>query len=81
MKMNPHVAISETGFLFHASTGDSFTVNPIGQKIIQWIREGLDRRAILAALKEQYEADPERIEEDLEDFLRYLHQLKILSDG
>ncbi len=81
MKMNPHVAISETGFLFHASTGDSFSVNPIGQQIIQWIREGRDRQAILAAMKEEYDADPERIEEDVEDFLRYLHQLKILSDG
>lgn len=80
MKIDPHIAISETGFLFHAATGDSFSVNPVGRNILHYIKEGKDRNAILARMKEDFEADPERIEEDLDDFLHYLRQLKILSN-
>ena len=81
MKIDPHVAMSETGFIFHASTGDSFSVNTVGRKILSLIVEGKSRSAILASLKAAYEAAPEQIEEDLDDYLHYLRSLKILIDG
>lgn len=80
MKIDPHLALSDTGFLFHASTGDSFSVNPVGLKIIKLIKEGQDQASILTSLEEQFEVDTERAEEDLADFLQYLRQLKIVLD-
>ncbi len=80
MKIDPHLALSETGFLFHASTGDSFSVNPVGLRIIQLIKAGQSQAAILDALETQFEVDADRLEEDLTDFLQYLRQLKILLD-
>jgi PqqD family protein of HPr-rel-A system len=81
MKIDPHIALSETGFLFHASTGDSYTVNTVGQRILQWIKEGKDREEILRQLLETYEVDGDRAEEDMDDFLQYLQQQKILIDA
>lgn len=80
MKIDPHIALSETGFLFHASTGDSYTVNTVGQRIIQWIKAGKDRESMLRQLLEDFEVDPDRAEEDLDDFLQFLKQQKILID-
>lgn len=81
MRIDPNLAVSETGFLFHASTGDSYNVNPTGLHIIQLIRKGKRTSEILKTLIEEYEVDEERAEEDLHDFLQFLRQLKLLTDG
>ena len=33
MKIKTNIALSDSGFLFNPSTGDSYSVNPIGQEI------------------------------------------------
>lgn len=81
MKIDPHIALSETGFLFHASTGDSYSVNTVGQNILQWIKTGKTRGEMLHQLLETYDVDPDRAEEDLDDFLQFLQQQKILIDA
>lgn len=80
MKIDPNIALSETGFLFHASTGDSYSVNEVGQRIIQLIREKRDMKAIIQALTDEFEVDSEQLEEDLMDYIQFLKQLKIVID-
>ncbi len=80
MKVDPHIALSESGFLFHASTGDSYSVNEVGQRIIQLIREKKNIEAIKAELLEEFEAEAEQVEEDIVDYLQFLKQLKIVID-
>ena len=81
MRIDPNLALSESGFLFHASTGDSYSVNPTGLHIIQLIRQGKRQSEILRSLTEEYQVGEERAEEDLHDFLQYLRQLKLLING
>ncbi|MCB0638885.1 MAG: HPr-rel-A system PqqD family peptide chaperone [Lewinella sp.] len=78
MKVDPNIALSETGFLFHASMGDSYSVNPTGLRIIQLIREGKTVQEVVATLTEEFDVAAEQAEEDVQDFLPYLQQLKIL---
>ena len=40
MEIKKNIAISETGFVFDPSTGDSFTLNAVGLEIIGFLRGG-----------------------------------------
>jgi PqqD family protein of HPr-rel-A system len=80
MKVDPNIALSDTGFLFHASTGDSFSVNPTGLRILQLVKSNKTVEEMVTALAEEYRVEPEQAEEDLFDYLQYLRQLKILID-
>ena len=80
MKVDPNIALSDTGFLFHAATGDSFSVNPTGLRIIQLVKSNKTVQEMATSLAEEYKIEPEQAEEDLFDYLQYLRQLKILID-
>ncbi len=80
MRVDPNIALSESGFLFHAAMGDSYSINPVGLRILQLIREGKTIEELIRHLTEEYEVPAEEVEEDLQDFLPYLKQLKILTD-
>ena len=47
MKIKKNVAISESGYIFNPSTGDSFTVNPIGIEIFNMIKAGKITRKLV----------------------------------
>ena len=81
MRLDPNIALSESGFLFHASMGDSYSINPVGLRILHLIREGKTVEELARILAEEYEVPGEEVEEDLQDFLPYLKQLKILIDA
>lgn len=77
MKLKKNIALSDTGFVFDPSTGDSFTVNPIGLEIIKHLKDGMSKGAILGLLAEQYETDAVNVEKDYADFTNMLHKLKL----
>lgn len=80
MKVDPNIALSETGFLFHATTGDSYSVNPTGLYILKLIQTQKSEAEIIDELANTYRVYRDQAEEDLSDFLQYLRQLKIVSD-
>ncbi|WP_080057713.1 PqqD family protein [Spirosoma aerolatum] len=57
MKLKKSVAISENGFVFNASRGDSFSTNPSGTQILDWLRLGKTDGEMKALLLAQYEID------------------------
>lgn len=77
MKANKSLAVSENGFIFNPATGDSFSVNPVGLDIINFIRAGKSEAEIIKSLVETYEVDSSTAEKDLMDFANVLvnHQL------
>ncbi|NTW23527.1 MAG: PqqD family protein [Lentimicrobium sp.] len=77
MKINENLAISESGFLFNPSTGESFTVNPLGAEIIEMLKEGKTEEEITQNLLGLYEVDSKTLQKDLHDFndILKLHQL------
>lgn len=79
MKINGNLAISESGFLFNPSSGESFTVNPVGAEIIELLKEGKNEEQILEELLKIYEIDSKTLQKDLLDFNDILKQHQLLE--
>lgn len=82
MKVNRNLAISENGFVFNPTTGDSFSINELGVFIINKIKEGKTKNEILEAIAQDYIAEKSTIEKDFNEFLKIVsnHQLVELND-
>lgn len=82
MKVNRNLAISENGFVFNPTTGDSFSVNELGAMIINEIKAGKSKNEILEVVSNGYNADKSTIEKDFNEFLQILsnHQLVEIND-
>lgn len=79
MKLNPHLAINDTGFAFDPLTGHSYTLNPMALEIIKGIKQGQTEEEIARSLAENFDADPSVIRKDLVDFLELLRHYELLS--
>lgn len=79
MHIKNNIAVSDNGFIFHPSTGDSFSVNLVGQEIIRLMREEKSENNIADYLHEQYQTDKTTIEKDLDDFKNMLKSYKIVG--
>ncbi len=80
MKLKKNIALSDTGFVFDPSTGNSFTVNPIGMEIIAQLKESKSPQEIKQAMTEKYETDEAGFEKDFADFVNMLQKLKLTED-
>jgi hypothetical protein len=80
VKIKRTVALSDSGFVFDASTGDSFTVNPVGQEILDHIKSGRSESEITGLITGKYEVEKDVFERYLCDFLGTLKQMQIIED-
>ncbi|MFN4285745.1 MAG: HPr-rel-A system PqqD family peptide chaperone [Lacibacter sp.] len=80
VRIKRSVAISDSGFVFDASTGDSYTLNQVGLDILQRIREGKSDSEITAELEERYDVDRDTLERYFYDFLVSLKQMQLIED-
>jgi len=80
IKLKKNIAQSESGFIFDPSTGDSYSVNQTGSKIIEFLKEGLSEDQIIEKLNETFNSDKEQLQKDLDDFLLHLKQLKMIEN-
>ena len=72
--------LSVSGFLFNPSTGDSYSVNPIGQDILKQLKEGKDDAQVIAYILNNYMTDQNAVEKDLYDFKNMLENYKLLEN-
>ncbi|WP_310558928.1 PqqD family protein [Flavobacterium sp.] len=77
MKVNRNLAISENGFVFNPTTGDSFSVNELGALIINEIKTGKTKKEIIETISQEFEVEKSTIEKDFNEYLNVLsnHQL------
>lgn len=69
------IAVSDSGFVFDPSTGHTFTVNPSGLCILQWLKEGVEPEVVAQRLTERFEVEPgEDPARDVQDFLMQLRE-------
>lgn len=73
-----NIAISESGFLFLAGTGESFTLNQIGKEIFNLIRTKSSEEETIGSIVENYDIDKSTVQKDLADFITQLKQYSIL---
>ena len=79
MQLKKNVAISETGFIFDAESGESYSTNPIGQELLNAIKNNMDKEEIMAQIMEAYEVNKETLETHLYDFFKMLEQFNLLE--
>lgn len=75
-----NIAISESGFLFLASTGETFTLNQIGKEILNLIRTKSSEEKIVNSIVEEYDIDKATALKDLGDFILQLKHYSILKE-
>jgi hypothetical protein len=81
MKLQKNIAISDAGYLFNPSTGESFSVNPIGIEIINLMREGKSETEISRKLADEYQSEGNTILQDLHDFFHMLKQYQLIENN
>ena len=80
MKLKNNIAISDSGFIFNPSTGESFSVNPISKQIMEWMSEGKSDSEIIDLVAESYATDKDTIEKDLYDFIELLKSYQLAEE-
>ncbi len=72
------LALSESGFVFLPTTGETFTVNEQGRAVILGLQDGKTTDQIIASLAEDYDAEPNNIRRDFDDFMLQLRNYQLL---
>jgi hypothetical protein len=79
MKIRKNIAISDSGFIFNPDTGESFTANPIGLEILDYMKEGQEFDEIRKKILEKYKSDKDTVEKDYFDFVNMLEQFNLVE--
>lgn len=80
MLIKENIALSENGFVFNPSTGDSFTLNKTAKEVLILIKEGKSLQQITESMSEKYEVDSVTLERYLSDFVNDLTLNNLMED-
>ena len=80
MNIKKNIALSDSGFVFDPSSGDSFSTNPIGLEIIQQLKEGKSVESIKKEMLGKYMTDETTLEKDIYDFMKMLVKLNVAEE-
>jgi hypothetical protein len=79
MRLKKNIATSESGFIFHPGTGDSFSANPIAAEIVLQLKEGTAPSDIKKNILEKYDVTSNMLEKDWDDFSAQLKEANLLE--
>ena len=80
MQIKKNIAVSETGFVFNPTTGDSYSINLVGREILGYLREDKSPDEITSLMTSAYDIDPASFEKYFYDFLSMLRQFELLDE-
>ena len=81
MKIKNNIAISDSGFVFDPSSGESFSLNPIGMEIIGFLKEKKELAEISGIITTNYEIDTDSFEKYFYDFIGMLKQFELVEEN
>jgi hypothetical protein len=79
MKLKKDIAISDSGFLFNPTSGDSYSLNPVGVEIFKLLQKDKKDEDIIKHLINEYAIDESSVEKDLYDFKIMLGNYKLIN--
>jgi hypothetical protein len=79
MRIRKNIAVSDEGFMFNPATGDSFSTNGIGAKIIALLKQDKSHLEIADEICSDYDVDRLLFERDLDEFTTLLKDYSILE--
>ena len=80
MKIKKNIAVSETGFVFDPTSGESYSINPVGQEILEQMKDGRSGEEISKAMTGEYEIDAASFEKYYYDFIGMLRQFQLIDE-
>ena len=80
MKLKKNIALSDSGFVFNPSTGDSFSTNPIGMEIVKMLKDGKSTEEVKSQILKTYLTDDVAFEKDLYDFISMLTKMNLIDN-
>lgn len=79
MPIRNNIAVSESGFIFDANTGDSYSVNKTGRIILKMIMEGKDQEEIAEIILAEYEIEKQTLLHYIHDFTQMLNRYELME--
>ena len=79
MRVRKNIAISDEGFLFNPTTGDSFSTNGIGADIVLLMKKDILLSEVVDTICSKYDVDKTLFERDLEEYMLQLKDYSILE--
>ncbi len=79
-KIPSNLAVSESGFLFSPSTGETFTLNTIGLNIFKMLQKGNPPDEIIQHITEVYDVEKFSFERDFTDFVNMLKTYNLVEE-
>lgn len=76
-----NLALSESGFLFDATTGHTYSLNATGSHVLRCLIEGARAEKLGALVAERFATDEETATRDAEQFLLQLGEMGLWSAG
>jgi PqqD family protein of HPr-rel-A system len=80
MVINKKIAVSETGFIFNPTTGDSYSMNPIAMEILEMLKKDMSEEEIIKTLFEKYDVSKSILNKSYDEFIDTLKKLNILEE-
>lgn len=75
-----NIAVSESGFAFSPSSGETFNFNELGAAIYKKLKDDTDLDLLINELTDEFDADRAIIEKDLYDFISELKKFGLLKE-
>lgn len=79
-QLQQNIAVSESGFLFLPSTGETFTLNEIGKNIVKMLQQNLSTSEIYKNMLDEYDIDEQAFDKDFTDFIYQLKSYSLLKE-
>jgi PqqD family protein of HPr-rel-A system len=80
MQLKKNIAVSETGFVFDPTSGESYSINREGQEIMDLLKEGKTLQEISDLMCGEYDIDPASFEKYFYDFIGMLKQFQLIEE-
>jgi len=80
MQIRNNIAISDSGFVFDSTNGESFTLNKIGLEILQLLKNNKTEEEITQDITQKYEVDATIFEQNYFDFVGMLRHFNLLEN-
>ncbi len=79
MKLLANIAVSDNGYLFNPTNGDSFSSNAVATDIISLLKQDKSQEEIKKIILTKYDVEKSTIERDLDEFLQELKDNYLIS--
>ena len=79
MQIKKNIAVSETGFVFDPTSGESYSINNEGQEIMALLKDGKTAEEISEIMRAEYEIDKPGFEKYFYDFVGMLRQFQLIE--